>query len=57
MRCVVRHRRELVADRTRQVNRFHADLEQLRLGYHHTAVAGTPASSVNNLWDHCIRRN
>ena len=34
LRCVVRYRRELVADRTRQVNRLHADLEQLRPGYH-----------------------
>ncbi|WP_420626138.1 IS110 family transposase [Candidatus Poriferisodalis sp.] len=34
LRCLVRYRRELVADRTRQVNRLHADLEQLRPGYH-----------------------
>ena len=34
LRCVVRYRRELVADRTRQINRLHADLEQLRPGYH-----------------------
>ena len=34
LRCVVRYRREPLADRTRQVNRLHADLEQLRPGSH-----------------------
>ena len=34
LRCLVRYRRELVAERTRQINRLHADLEQLRPGYH-----------------------
>lgn len=31
---MVRYRRELVADRTRQIYRLRADLEQLRPGYH-----------------------
>ncbi len=35
LRRLVRYRRELVADRTRQINQLHADLEQLRPGYHH----------------------
>ena len=34
LRCLVRYRREPLADRTPQINRLHADLEQLRPGYH-----------------------
>ncbi len=45
LRCLVRYRREIVADRTRQINRLHADLEQLRPGYHHrTGPLRTPAA-------------
>ena len=35
LRCLVYYRRELVETRNRHVNRLHADLEQLRCGYHH----------------------
>ena len=35
LRCLVRYRCELSAERTRQINRLHADLSQLRPGYHH----------------------
>ena len=45
MRCVVRYRRELIADRTRQINRLHADLEQRRPGYHqHVGRLSTTAA-------------
>lgn len=32
LRCLVRYRREPLADRVRQINRLQADLRQLRLG-------------------------
>ena len=35
LRGLVRYRCELSAQRTRQINRLHADLSQLRPGYHH----------------------
>jgi len=34
LRKLVQYRRELVQDRNRAVNRLHADLEQIRVGYH-----------------------
>ncbi|WP_419944395.1 IS110 family transposase [Candidatus Poriferisodalis sp.] len=46
LRSLVRYRCELVAQRTRLINRLHADLSQLRPGYHHRTGRLTSASGL-----------
>lgn len=44
LRLLVSYRRELVEARNQHVNRLHADLEQIRCGYHHKLT--TPLTSL-----------
>ena len=48
LRCLVRYRCELTAERTRQINRLHADLSQLRPGCH-SARARIARSRITTL--------
>lgn len=47
LRCLVRYRCELVAQRTQLINRLHADLSQLRPGYQHRTGRLTSAKALN----------
>lgn len=47
LRSLVRCRRELVAQRTQLINRLHADLSQLRPGYHHRTGRLTSAKALD----------
>ncbi len=47
LRLLVSYRRELIEARNRLINRLHADLEQIRCGYHHKIT--TPLTSPTAL--------
>ncbi len=49
LRCVVVYRRELVKSRTAHVNRLHADLQQIRCGYHRTIGSLTSARALGRV--------
>ena len=52
LRALVGYRRELVQERNRAINRLHADLEQIRVGYHRKIT--TRIGSVKSL-ERCRR--
>ena len=47
LRSLVRYRCELTAQRTQAINRLHADLSQLRPGYHHRTGRLTTAKALD----------
>ena len=49
LRCLAGYRRELVKSRTAHINRLHADLTQIRCGYHRTGAALTSAKGLQRV--------
>ena len=49
LRCLIGYRRELVKSRTAHINRLHADLTQVRCGYHRHTTALTSSKGLERV--------